>query len=116
LSETVDVVSLRRVIEKLNALTEKAKYDGAGRYWAEAEDWRELRELVSLSVRALAERKEATHTFGASGQCSGCGMKKHYFERATTILEGWPEDSEKVERLAELRSCRNRLRGGQALE
>ena len=118
MSETVDVLSLQKVVDKLNTLISKAHYEQeAQRYWVDADDWRELREFASSIKDALAERgKEiAGHTFAPSGQCSGCGMKKNYFERATVILEGWPEDSEKEERLAELKTCKNLLRNGQAL-
>jgi hypothetical protein len=110
LSETIDLLSLQRVVDKLNALVAKAHYEQeTQRYWVDADDWRELREFASSIKEALAERAREIvgHAFSTSGLCSGCGMKKNYFERATAILESWPEDSEKGERLAELKTCKN---------
>jgi len=117
LSETADVRTLEEIVEKLGAMTKRAHYEEeTGRYWVDAEDWRELRELLATSMRQVqAEhgREKPGHVFAPSGSCLGCGMTESYIEAAMAILEGWPEDSEKEERMAELRTCRNDLKSGQ---
>jgi len=117
LSETVDVKAIEKMVERLSAIAEKAHYEEeTERYWIDAEDWRELRNLLASSlqrVQAQTGGEAAGHSFGESGKCSGCGMTDSYYEGALAILEGWPEDSEKEERIAELRTCRKDLKRGQ---
>lgn len=117
MSEAVDVLGVQKMVEKLNALIAKAHYEeGTGMYWIDASDWRELRELVASAVqevRAEPARVRVAHAFAPSGKCSGCGMTESYYEAAMAILEGWPEDSEKKERMAELSTCKNDLKSGQ---
>jgi hypothetical protein len=112
LSETVNVRTLRKIAEMVGAITDSAHFDEeTGRYWIDAEDWRELRELVASSLQQVqAGGERPGHEFAPSGKCSGCGMTDGYYEAAMAILEGWPEDSEKEERMAELRTCSNALK------
>ncbi len=122
MSEALDVLGVQKMVEKLNALIAKAHYEeGTGMYWIDASDWRELRELVASAVQQVREEEERVeearlrvpHAFASSGRCSGCGMMESYYEAAMAILEGWPEDSEKKERMVELRTCRNDLKSSQ---
>src|SRR5271169_356336 len=103
------------MVEKLDTLTAKAHYEeGTGMYWIDASGWRELRGLVASAVQQVREeevraeeaRLRVTHAFAPSGRCSGCGMMESYCEAAMAILEAWPEDSEKKERMVELGTCR----------
>jgi hypothetical protein len=111
LSEAVDVRTLQRIVEKLGAVTARAHYEEEdGRYWIDAEDWRELRELLASSIQQVEKGvRKPGHVFGPSGRCSGCGMTERYYKGAMVILQGWPEDSEKEERMAELATCKNDL-------
>ena len=113
MSQTVDVRTLQKVVEKLSAITDRAHQDPeTGSYWIDADDWVELRELIASSVeRVQAELGEARpgHNFASSGRCYGCGMAESYYRGAMALLERWPEDSEKEERMAELGTCRHDL-------
>jgi uncharacterized coiled-coil protein SlyX len=92
-------------MENIKAVTKRARYRKEDNgYWIGNEDWQELRGLLSpLSM----EEKE--HKFEVSGRCAGCGMTENDFRQALSILETWPEDSEKKERMAELKTCKNDL-------
>jgi hypothetical protein len=115
LSQTLDVRTLQKKFEKLSALSEEARHDKAtGNYWMDADDWRELRGLIASSVEQVqAELGEERpgHDFALSGDCIGCGMAESYYKGAMAVLEGWPEDSEKDERMAELVTCKHDLKG-----
>jgi hypothetical protein len=114
LSKTTDVASIRKISERIKALTARAEYDEeAGRYWVDAADLRELQELVAPYFSETSPEPEGKpgHDFGDSGNCAGCGMTQSYYEGAMNVLKGWPEDSERKERMAELRACKQDLRG-----
>jgi len=92
-------------MENIKSVMKRARYRKEDNgYWIGHEDWQELRGLISpLSM----EEKE--HKFEVSGRCAGCGMAENDFRQALSILEAWPEDSEKKERMAELKTCKNDL-------
>jgi hypothetical protein len=113
LSEVVDIRTLHEIAKKMEAITRKARFDDeTGRYSIEADDWHELHELITSSLQQVPEGpgKRVGHAFTPAGKCSGCGMSQDYYEAAMAVLERWPKDSEKDERMSELRTCRNDIR------
>ena len=115
MSQTIDARTLQRIVEKLSGIAERAHRDEeTSSYWIDADDWRELRELITWSgeqVRAELGEERPGHNFAPSGNCFGCGMAESYYRGAMALLERWPEDSEKEERMAELKTCRHDLKG-----
>jgi hypothetical protein len=115
-SSVVDPRVAREVVKKIDAIAQRARReDETGRYSIDAEDWRLLQELLTSLRKPDDERegKRVEHAFMPTGQCSGCGMTQGYFDGAMSILRGWPEDSEKEERMAELGTCRNDVKSVQ---
>lgn len=95
----------KQTIENIDVVTKRARYRKEDRgYFMRDEDWQELRRLI-----APLRGEEAEHKFDVSGRCAGCGMTEQDLQQALAILEAWPEDSEKKERMAELKICRNDL-------
>lgn len=96
-------------MRRARALVARASYDEktAG-YRMDAADWEELRVLVASAAPSQEGKAVPSggHSFTADEKCSGCGMTERYFEQALAILRGWPEDSEKDERIAELTACK----------
>jgi len=110
LKERVTEADTRRkeTMENIEAVTKRARYrkeDRIGGYWMGQQDWQELRGLIS----PLSGEEAKEHKFQVSGKCAGCGMTEREFQQALSILEAWPEDSEKKERIEELKTCRNDL-------
>ena len=96
----------KETIERIELLTKKARYRKEdGGHSMQSEDWRELRSLVA--PHSVEDSRE--HKFGVKGTCVGCGITELEFEQGLSILQGWPEDSEKNERIAELKTCSNEL-------
>ena len=94
----------KETIENIEAVTKRARYKKEDRgYWMRNEDWQELRGLIS----PLSGEEAKEHKFEVSGKCAGCGMTERDFQQALSILDAWPEDSEKKERIAELKTCKN---------
>lgn len=96
------------MLDKLETLAKKAKYQQElSAYSIPAKDWRELQELAAVLKSGQTRREPSEHNFEPSGRCAGCGMTEGYLERALEILNGWPENSEKNERIAEINTCKN---------
>lgn len=96
----------KETIENIEAVTKRARFRKQdGGYWMGHEDWQELRGLIA----PLSAEEAKEHKFEVSGKCAGCGMTEPEFQQALSILEAWPEDSEKKERIAELKTCKNDL-------
>jgi uncharacterized coiled-coil protein SlyX len=114
-SQTKEIEGLKRRVtevdtrakektENIMAVTKRARYTREDRgYWMGDEDWRELRGLIA----PLSGEDAKEHKFQVSGKCAGCGMTELDFQQALSILDAWPEDSEKKERIAELKTCKN---------
>jgi len=65
-------------------------------------------------IRKL-QKELGLHRFSTtSGKCEGCGMTKDYYEQAMAILQGWSADSEKKQRMAELKTCADDARPADA--
>jgi len=94
----------KETIENIEAVTKRARYRKEDKgYWMRDEDWQELRGLIA----PLGGEEAKEHKFEVSGKCAGCGMTEPDFQQALSILNTWPEDSEKKERMAELKTCKN---------
>ena len=97
----------KETIDNIEALTKRARYRKEDRgHWIGDEDWQELRGLIS----PLSGEEAKEHKFQISGECAGCGMTERDFQQALSILDAWPEDSDKKERMAELKTCKDDVR------
>ena len=97
----------KETIENIEALTKRARYRKEDRgHWIGDEDWQELRGLIA----PLSGEEAKDHKFQISGECAGCGMTERDFQQALSILDAWPEDSDKKERMAELKTCKDDVR------
>ncbi|MDG7020745.1 MAG: hypothetical protein JRN23_02295 [Nitrososphaerota archaeon] len=98
----------RETVRSIEAVANRARYrKDDGGYWLRNEDWQELRGLIAPVTGGTSPGGE--HKFDVSGKCAACGMTERYLEEAVSILQTWPEDSEKKERMAELRRCKGEL-------
>jgi hypothetical protein len=73
---------------------------------AKAENDQDAMVRYAEIVRTL-QKELGLHRFSTSGKCEGCGMTQDYYEQAMSVLQGWSADSEKKERMAELKTCSN---------
>lgn len=102
--------AIRDIAQRMKELTDKGLFlQGEGGYLMGARDWEELRALIELLAPGASAGTGSDHRFAASGRCLGCGMTEQFYEQALSVLGGWPKDSEKNERIAELKTCRNNL-------
>ncbi len=107
MSAELESLTTREIAEKMKTIANKGIYEEEKEgYRIGSRDWEELQELID-SLRRGEEKTESEHRFADSEKCVGCGMTEVYYKQALSILQEWPENSERNERIAELKACSN---------